>query len=155
MLVRVRGVICTPSSQISSKYKFETIVIGAGKIQFYDLLIKHDKIESMKFCGDEALEALQLLLLTKVHRKNLNDQFKDVELFSFSQLNLSVGCIESGAILFCSFSNTYLQQRRVLLMVRGKIMKSTLLGRLNKVLCTILFQRPSSKVGFELCILVL
>lgn len=141
-------------TQISSKYKVGTVVRGPGSFSFFGLEITQDTDGMIQVSGDEKLLALRPHPISRLRRKEIDERLNAVESFSFGSMNGSLGFIGHTASPFCSFTTSYLQQRRSNPVVKDLIQQCNMLRQLQDLGSTITFRRPDTIGSFPLKVVV-
>lgn len=138
----------------NSKFKLGSVMSGPGSLRFYGLNIHQSNDMSSVIDGNEKLQALQPVPLTRTRRKASTDKLNDIEKTSYMSIASSINWLGMTASLHCAYYSSLLQQRIPDNTVSNLQLQQSVLRKLQKIGTTTAYPRPPLNTDLEPSIVV-
>lgn len=119
-----------------------TIVYGPDCFQFYGLTINQEDDFSVSIHGDTKFEPYEAYQITRIRRKQSDEDLNTVELKSYKSLNSAPVWLGIADSPFCALVSSYMQQKGPQTTVNDLVTQGNILRALKELGSTVRFKRP-------------
>lgn len=131
-------------SKFDSQFSLGTVNYGPGLLRFYGLNIRQHADFHCTIDGDEKLEALEPVPITRSRRREIDQPLNDIERSAFMSINASINWLGITASPICAFYSSHLQQRTPINNVGNLLLQSAVLRKLQKIGTQTCYPMPPS-----------
>ena len=137
-----------------SKYKFGSVISGRGHLRFFGLNILQNDDFSSTIDGNEKLEALQPVPLTRSGRRSGSEPMNAIEKTSYMSLSSSINCLGMTTSVFCSYYFSLLQQKITENTMSKLLLQSSVMKKLKNIHTVTIYPRPPANKNLEASVVV-
>ena len=131
-------------SKFDNQFSLGTVNYGPGLLRFYGLNIRQHADFHCTIDGDEKLEALEPVPITRSRRREIDQPLNDIERSAFMSINASINWLGITASPICAFYSSHLQQRTPINNVGNLLLQSAVLRKLQKIGTQTCYPMPPS-----------
>ena len=140
--------------KFDAQYKLGTVNYGPGLLRFYGLNVRQHADFHCTIDGDEKLDALEPVPITRSRRREIDEQLNDIEKSSFMSINASINWLGITASPICAFYSSHLQQRTPENNVGNLLLQSAALRKLQKIGTQSCYPKPPHNTPVTVSIVV-
>ena len=140
--------------KFNTQFTLGTVTYGPGLLRFYGLNIRQYDDYHSTIDGDEKMDALDAVPITRSRRREVDEKLNDIERRAFMSINASINWLGITTSPICAFYSSFLQQRTPINNVGNLLLQSAVLRKLQKIGTQSCYPTPPKNTSVNVSVVV-